>query len=92
MVGVAGIPPAVKDPHDAGAPVQGVPFLLEHEETGPFPKVQACPAGIERTAGLMVEYHQGVESVEVVPGQAFASSGHYRIEPAAADKVCPQGY
>ncbi len=64
---------------------RGCPF--EDDIGCSFAEIEPGACGVERTAGFPVEDHQRIESVEMEPGETFASACDYDVGHSAADHV-----
>ena len=63
--GIAGIAVACEPSMDDCPSFSGRCFCLHHDEGSTFTQVQSCALCIEWATGLMIEYHQRVESVQM---------------------------
>ena len=85
--GITGIPESGKDGQRFGTALQSTFQGFQYQIGGTLSQVQAGTAGIERTARLLVQDHQGVEAVQVIVGQALAATRHYALALARTQQI-----
>ena len=87
VVGIAGVAPAREHGQDVCTAAAGGGFAFEYHKSSPFSQIESGTMGIERSAGLAVENHQRVETIDMEARQALAAAHHHAVETAAADEV-----
>ena len=69
---------AVSVARDIGkSPTPGIPF--EHDKGRSLTQIESCASFVKRTAMLLVENHQRIESVEMEAAQGFRTAGNHNI-------------
>jgi hypothetical protein len=65
-------------------------FRFQDDVCGAFTQIQSGARSVKRTAGFAVEYHQGIETVEMKFGNTFASSGNHYVGSSVANQLRSQ--
>ena len=69
---------AVSVARDIGkSPTPGI--LFKHDKGRSLAQIESCAGFVKRTARLLVENHQGVETVEMKAAQGFRTAGNHNI-------------
>ena len=89
---VAGVAITVKRSDRSHSPIQGVFLAFQDHKPGSLAKVQSVTGSVKRSARLAVQNLQGIESVQMVSGQAFRTSGDDYIATAALDQISAEHY
>ena len=61
--------------------------FLQNDKCRSFSEIQSCPCGIEWTARLLVEYHQGIEAVQMKLAERFRSACNDNVRI-----ICPEHF
>ena len=84
---IAGISKAGKPGQGLYSALDGAVGRFQNQISRPFAQIESGAGGIERTARLPVQDHQGIKAVQVVAAQAFAASHNHPFALSGTDKI-----
>ena len=86
---VAGIAPAAKNRYGFNPAPERAFLRFKHKIRRALAKIKACPCGVKRPAGLLIQDHKRIEAVEMIGRQTLAAPAHHPLELPAPDKIGP---
>ena len=87
MVSITCIAVAREPGVDGGTTLPGLIFALHDHVSGPFAEVQSVATAVERSANIVVENHQRVETIEMEPRQSLRTTGNNNIGIAGLQHI-----
>ena len=87
MEGVTSVSKSGKPGQGLNPTLDGAFSRFQNQICRPFAQIESGAGGIERTARLPVQDHQGIEAVQVVAAQAFAASHNYPFALSGTDEI-----
>ena len=89
MEGVAGIPPTAQNGNGLHATLKCAFLGFQHKIRCAFPQIKTRPSRVKRPAGLLVQYHKGIEAVEMIGRETLAAPTHHTVELSASQQIGP---